>query len=101
MVDSSLCPLEQVTVVGACVLVEGKIEQVEGRGQQHIVELRVEKVLHIGAIDSEKYPLSNAHLSSDFVRDYPQLAARTTAVRANIYDCLICHNDVNKLLFVK
>lgn len=59
-------------------MVEGKIEQVEGRGQQHIVELRVEKVLHIGAIDSEKYPLSNAHLSSDFVRDYPQLAARTT-----------------------
>ncbi|KAF0889756.1 hypothetical protein E2562_030529 [Oryza meyeriana var. granulata] len=80
VVDSSLCPLDQVTATGACVLVEGKIEQVEGTAPQHVVQMKVEKILHIGPVDSEKYPLPNAHLSSDLVRGYPHLAARTAAV---------------------
>ena len=62
---SSLCPLEQVTAVGASVLVEGKIELVEGKNHQHVVELRVDKVLHIGAVDIDKYPLPNVELPPD------------------------------------
>uniref|UniRef100_A0A0D9XYR1 Aminoacyl-tRNA synthetase class II (D/K/N) domain-containing protein n=1 Tax=Leersia perrieri TaxID=77586 RepID=A0A0D9XYR1_9ORYZ len=80
VVDSSLCPLDQVTATGACVLVEGKIEQVEGTAPQYVVQMRVEKILHIGPVDSEKYPLSNALPSSDLIRSYPHLAARTEAV---------------------
>ena len=62
---SSLCPLEQVTAVGASVLVEGKIELVEGKNHQHVVELRVDKMLHIGAVDIDKYPLPNVELPPD------------------------------------
>ncbi|CAN6351612.1 unnamed protein product [Urochloa humidicola] len=82
VVDSSLCPLEQVTAVGACVLVEGKIELVEARSQQHFIELRVEKVVHVGTVDIDKYPLSNVELAPpELVKDYPpHLATRTTAV---------------------
>ncbi|KAL5206885.1 hypothetical protein ABZP36_035094 [Zizania latifolia] len=79
-VDSSLCPLEQVTASGACVLVEGKIEQVKHTAPQYVVQMRVEKILHIGPVDSDKYPLSNAHPSTELVRGYPHLAARTAAV---------------------
>ncbi|CAL4907046.1 unnamed protein product [Urochloa decumbens] len=82
VVDSSLCPLEQVTAIGACVLVQGKIELVEGRSQQHVVELRVQKVMHVGAVDIDKYPLSNVELPPpELTKDYyPHLATRTTAV---------------------
>uniref|UniRef100_A0A0E0MLQ2 asparagine--tRNA ligase n=1 Tax=Oryza punctata TaxID=4537 RepID=A0A0E0MLQ2_ORYPU len=80
VVDSSLWPLDQVTATGACVLVEGKIEQVEGTSPQYVVQMKVEKILHIGPVDSEKYPLSNAHSSPDLVRGYPHLAARTATV---------------------
>ncbi|XP_034587870.1 asparagine--tRNA ligase, cytoplasmic 2 [Setaria viridis] len=81
VVDSSLCPLKQVTAIGACVLVEGKIELVEGRSQQHVVELRVDKVLHVGTVDIDKYPPSNVELPPpELVKDYPQLATRTTAM---------------------
>ncbi|KAL6644126.1 hypothetical protein ACP70R_018892 [Stipagrostis hirtigluma subsp. patula] len=80
IVDSSMCPLEQITAVGACVLVEGKIELVESRSQQHVVELRVDKVLHIGAVNSDKYPLSNTQLPSEHIREYPHLAPRSSVV---------------------
>ncbi|CAL5093883.1 unnamed protein product [Urochloa decumbens] len=82
VVDSSLCPLEQVTATGACVLVEGKIEVVEGRSQQHVVELSVEKVLHVGAVNIDNYPLlSNVELPPpELVKNYSHLATRTTAV---------------------
>ncbi|TVU50591.1 hypothetical protein EJB05_01968, partial [Eragrostis curvula] len=83
VVDSSLCPLEQIAAVGACLLVEGEIELVEGRSKQHVVELRVDKVLHIGAADS-KYPLSDVRLSSELVRDCPQFAARTITVASTV-----------------
>lgn len=74
-------PLDQINATGACVLVEGKIEQVEGTLPQYVVQMKVEKILHIGPVDSEKYPRSNAHSSPDLVRGYPHLAARTATVR--------------------
>ncbi|RLN27906.1 asparagine--tRNA ligase, cytoplasmic 1-like [Panicum miliaceum] len=86
VVDSSLCPLEQVTAIGACVLVEGKIELVEGRSQPHVIELRVDKVLHIGAVDIDKYPLPNVELPPDeLIKDYgPQLATTRTTAMASV-----------------
>ncbi|KAG2628878.1 hypothetical protein PVAP13_3KG419981 [Panicum virgatum] len=80
--------LVNITAVGASVLVEGKIELVEGKNHQHVVELRVDKVLHIGAVDIDKYPLPNVELPPDelitppmeLIKDYPQLAPRTTAM---------------------
>ncbi|KAG8048529.1 hypothetical protein GUJ93_ZPchr0009g313 [Zizania palustris] len=79
-VDSSLCPLEQVTASGACVLVEGEIEELKNTAPQYVVQMRVEKILHIGPVDSDMYPLSNVHPSTELVRGYPHLAARTAAV---------------------
>jgi asparaginyl-tRNA synthetase len=57
-------------------LVEGKIELVEGKNQQRVVELRVDKVLHIGAVNIDKYPLPNVELlpPDELIKDYPQLA---------------------------
>ncbi|KAF8659597.1 hypothetical protein HU200_058351 [Digitaria exilis] len=80
VVNSSLCPLEQVTAIGACVLVEGKLELVEGRSQQYVVQIRVDKVLHVGPVSIDKYPLSNVELLPEIVKDYPHLAARTTVM---------------------
>ncbi|XP_073012902.1 asparagine--tRNA ligase, cytoplasmic 2 [Typha latifolia] len=79
VVDSSVCPLEQVTTIGNSVLVEGVIEKVEARGN-YIVELKVEKILHVGLVDHENYPLSKTRLSLDMIRAYPHLRQRTTMV---------------------
>jgi asparaginyl-tRNA synthetase len=58
---------------------------VKGSSQQQVVELRVDKVLHVGAVDIDKYPLSNVDLPSpELVKDYPQLVPRTTAVYARL-----------------
>lgn len=65
------------------MLVEGKIELVEERSH-HVVELRVDNVLHMGAADSNKYPLSNVPFPSELVRDCPHFAARTTAVSTKL-----------------
>ncbi|KAJ7950560.1 Asparagine-tRNA ligase [Quillaja saponaria] len=79
LVDSSIVPPSQLLPTGTCILVEGVLRQPPGQGK-HVVELKAEKVLHIGMVDRDTYPLSKKRLPLDLLRDYSQFRPRTTTV---------------------
>ncbi|KAK8923670.1 Asparagine--tRNA ligase, cytoplasmic 2 [Platanthera zijinensis] len=79
IVDSYILPLSQILPAGTSVLVEGMLERTKVAGK-HAVELKVEKVLHVGSVDANKYPLSKRTLSMAFLRAYPHLCPRRTPV---------------------
>ncbi|KAJ4731877.1 Asparagine--tRNA ligase [Rhynchospora pubera] len=79
VLDSDLYPLEQVTAIGTSVLLEGVIEQAQTEGK-YIIELKVDKVLHVGPVNPIKYPLSKSRLSLEAIRVHPHFRARTTTV---------------------
>ncbi|OAY79998.1 Asparagine--tRNA ligase, cytoplasmic 2 [Ananas comosus] len=79
VVDSSICPLEQVTAIGTSILAEGVIEKVQMRGK-YVVELKVDKLLHVGSVNPQKYPLSKTRLSLESIRSFSHFRARTTTV---------------------
>ena len=66
---------------GTCVLVEGEIQRPSDPGK-HAIELRTEKVLHLGVVeDHEKYPLSKKRLPLQTLRNWAHFRPRTTTVR--------------------
>lgn len=77
VVDSSLATPSRILPTGTCLLVEGQLEQAEGK---HVIELKADKVLHIGTVDFDKYPLSKKRIPLDMLRDYAQFRPRTTTV---------------------
>ncbi|KAJ7961650.1 Asparagine-tRNA ligase [Quillaja saponaria] len=79
LVDSSIASPSQLLPTGTCILVEGVLRQAPGQGK-HVIELKAEKVLHIGTVDHDKYPLSKKRLPLDMLRDYSQFRPRTTTV---------------------
>lgn len=81
VVDSSVATPSRLVPTGTCLLVEGQLERAEGK---HAIELKAEKVLHIGTVDFDKYPLSKKRIPLDTLRDYSQFRPRTTTVKLNI-----------------
>ncbi|KAG5042835.1 hypothetical protein JHK87_006750 [Glycine soja] len=77
VVDSSVATPSRLLPTGTCLLVEGQLERAEGK---HAIELKAEKVLHIGTVDFDKYPLSKKRIPLDTLRDYSQFRPRTTTV---------------------
>ncbi|KAG4951494.1 hypothetical protein JHK84_044857 [Glycine max] len=77
VVDSSVATPSRLVPTGTCLLVEGQLERAEGK---HAIELIAEKVLHIGTVDFDKYPLSKKRIPLDTLRDYSQFRPRTTTV---------------------
>ncbi|XP_017411867.1 asparagine--tRNA ligase, cytoplasmic 2-like isoform X2 [Vigna angularis] len=78
VVDSSLASPSRVMATGTCLLVEGQLERTsEGK---HDIELKAEKILHIGTVDFDKYPLSKKRIPLDTLRDYSHFRPRTTTV---------------------
>ncbi|XP_027906711.1 asparagine--tRNA ligase, cytoplasmic 2 isoform X2 [Vigna unguiculata] len=78
VVDSSIASPNRVMSTGTCLLVEGQLERAsEGK---HVIELKAEKVLHIGTVDFDKYPLSKKRIPLDTLRDYSHFRPRTTTV---------------------
>ncbi|ONK78200.1 uncharacterized protein A4U43_C02F15580 [Asparagus officinalis] len=75
--ESSLYPLEQITHVGTSVLVEGVIVKIPAP-KKHSIELKAEKILHVGSMNIETYPLRKSRLSLDTVRSYPHLRPRAS-----------------------
>jgi len=71
--------LGQVMSIGTSIVVEGVLEQPLVHGK-HVVELKVEKIIHVGVVDLKKYPLAKTRLSFEFLRAYPHLRPRTTTV---------------------
>lgn len=78
--DSSVASPSRVMATGTCLLVEGQLERAEGK---HGIELKAEKVLHIGTVDFDNYPLSKKRIPLDTLRDYSQFRPRTTTVNFN------------------
>jgi len=79
-VDSSVASPSRVMATGTCLLVEGQLERAEGK---HRIQLKAEKVLHIGTVDFDKYPLSKKRIPLDTLREYSQFRPRTTTVKFN------------------
>ncbi|XP_061370919.1 asparagine--tRNA ligase, cytoplasmic 2 [Gastrolobium bilobum] len=79
VVDSSVAIPSNLLPTGTSLLVEGQLEQLSPQGK-HVIKLTAEKVLHIGKVDSDKYPLSKKLVPLEMLRDYSQFRHRTTTV---------------------
>nr|XP_043610933.1 asparagine--tRNA ligase, cytoplasmic 2 [Erigeron canadensis] len=79
MVDSSIAPSSQLMPVGTCILAEGVLQKPSIQGK-HVIELKAEKLLHIGLVDQESYPLSKKSLPLARLRDCAHFRPRTTTV---------------------
>lgn len=90
--DSSMSLLCQAIHVGACILVEGVLQRAPAPTSHAVVELKVEKLLHIGAADSQKYPLAKPKFSLEFLRTFPHLRPRSVTVSHT--DCIHLANNL-------
>lgn len=65
--------------IGTCVLAEGVLNQLPAQAK-HSIEFKVEKFLHIGTVEDDKYLLSKKRLPLESLRDYSHFRPRTTTV---------------------
>ncbi|PNX92367.1 asparagine-tRNA ligase cytoplasmic 2-like, partial [Trifolium pratense] len=79
VVDSSVATPSRLLPTGTCILVEGQLERPPTEGK-HAIQLKADKVLHIGTVDVGKYPLSKKRVPLDTLRDYSHFRPRTTTV---------------------
>lgn len=81
VVDSAISPVSasQLLPTGTCILVEGVLTKPPAQSKQDI-ELAAEKVLHVGTVDQDKYPLSQKRVALDSLRDFSHFRPRTTTV---------------------
>ncbi|XP_027337050.1 asparagine--tRNA ligase, cytoplasmic 2-like [Abrus precatorius] len=79
VVDSSVATPRQLLATGTCILVEGQLQRPSSE-EKHAIELKVDKVLHIGTVDFDKYPLSKKEIPPEMLRECPQFRPRTTTV---------------------
>ena len=77
--ESAIAPVNQLLPTGTCIVVEGELKE-SSIDAKHVVELKVEKLLHLGSVESDKYPLSKKRLPLSSLRDFPHLRPRTTTV---------------------
>ncbi|KAG0487620.1 hypothetical protein HPP92_009715 [Vanilla planifolia] len=78
-VNSSVYPLSKILPTGTSIMVEGVIEKLKAQ-RKHALELKVEKVLYVGIVDTKKYPLLKEMLSMAFLRAFPHFRPRTTTI---------------------
>ncbi|XP_031121735.1 asparagine--tRNA ligase, cytoplasmic 2 [Ipomoea triloba] len=79
VVDSELGRPCQVMPTGTCILAEGILQPVSLKGK-HVIELKADKVLHLGTVDQNKYPLTRKRLPLELLRDCCHFRTRTTTV---------------------
>ncbi len=65
---------------GACISVNGKLVQSQGKGQN--VEIQAEKIEILGASDPDSYPLQKKGHSLEFLREIAHLRPRTNTFGA-------------------
>ncbi|CAN8248352.1 unnamed protein product [Cochlearia groenlandica] len=83
MVDSSVSDLSTLIATGTCVTVDGCLKlPPEGKGTKQKIELSVETVIHVGTVDSAKYPIPKTKLTLEFLRDMLHLRSRTNSISA-------------------
>ncbi|XP_062090966.1 asparagine--tRNA ligase, cytoplasmic 1 [Humulus lupulus] len=81
IVEADKADLGQLVSTGTCVSVDG-ILKLPPAGTKQKVELRVEKVIHVGPVDPAKYPLPKTRLTLEFLRDFVHLRPRTNTISA-------------------
>ncbi|KAJ7969214.1 Cytoplasmic asparagine-tRNA ligase [Quillaja saponaria] len=81
IVAASLGDLGQLVPTGTCVVVDGELK-LPPSGTKQKVELRAEKVVHVGTVDPAKYPLPKMRLTLEFLRDFVHLRSRTNTISA-------------------
>ncbi|KAL3517878.1 hypothetical protein ACH5RR_020467 [Cinchona calisaya] len=79
VVDSSLASPSQVMPTGTSILAEGILQQPTLQ-KKHVIELKVEHLLHVGIVDQDKYPLSKKRLPLEMLRDRSHFRPRTITV---------------------
>ncbi|KAJ0799053.1 putative asparagine--tRNA ligase [Helianthus annuus] len=96
MVDSSIAPPSQLMPTGTCILAEGVLQKPSLQGK-HVIELKAERLLHIGIVDQESYPLSKKGLPLARLRDCAHFRPRTTTVRTfSPFSAFYCFFSYNK-----
>ncbi|KAK9937730.1 hypothetical protein M0R45_014502 [Rubus argutus] len=81
IVDADKGDLGQLVPTGTCVVVDGVLK-LPPAGAKQKVELRVEKVVHLGPVDPAKYPLPKTRLTLEFLRDVVHMRSRTNTISA-------------------
>ena len=79
IVDAAVADLSPLVPTGTCVAVDGVLK-LPPAGTRQKVELRVEKVIHVGQVDPAKYPLPKTRLTLEFLRDFVHLHSKTNTV---------------------
>lgn len=87
VVDSAVASVSasQLLPTGTCILVEGVLNKPSAQGKQ-VIELTTEKILHVGTVEQDKYPLSQKRLPLDSLRDCSHFRPRTTTVISESFD---------------
>ncbi|GLT64819.1 hypothetical protein SLA2020_372890 [Shorea laevis] len=85
VVDSAavFVPIGQLLPTGTCILAEGVLQtplKTYFGKEEQAIELTVEKILHVGTVEQDKYPLSQKRLPLDRLRDFSHFRPRTTTV---------------------
>ncbi|KAJ0112518.1 hypothetical protein Patl1_01496 [Pistacia atlantica] len=78
VVESTLASPSRLLPIGTCILAEGVLDH-SFQGNR-VVELKVDKILHVGTVDHDKYILSRKRLPLDKLRDSAHFRPRTTTV---------------------
>ncbi|CAN8260155.1 unnamed protein product [Cochlearia groenlandica] len=97
VVDSAMSnvPAIQLMSLGTCIIAEGVLRQPLAASTKFVIELEAEKILHVGTVDPEKYPLSKKQLPLHMLRDFSHFRPRTTTVgsvtRVHSALTLACH----------
>ncbi|XP_065881667.1 asparagine--tRNA ligase, cytoplasmic 1-like [Euphorbia lathyris] len=81
IIEKEVADLSPLVHTGACVSVEGVLKE-PPEGTKQKIELRVEKVLHVGPVDPAKYPIPKTKLTLEFLRDHVHLRPRTNTISA-------------------
>jgi len=84
IVEASLGELGQLVPTGTCVVVDGHLK-LPPAGTKQKIELRADKVLHVGPVDPAKYPLPKMRLTLEFLRDFVHLRSRTNTVPSSFF----------------
>ncbi|MFS7921398.1 putative asparagine--tRNA ligase [Helianthus anomalus] len=69
---------------GTCILAEGVLQKSSIQGK-HEIELKADKMLHIGIVDQESYTLSKKKLALSGLRDHAHFRPRTTTVKTCLF----------------
>ena len=100
IVDAGVEELSTLVQTGTCVSVEGVLK-VPPEGAKQKIELRVERVLHVGPTDPAKYPIPKTKLSLEFLRDHVHLRPRTNTVVLAYLLIIVCVIESRQYLFRK